>query len=236
MASTTLRNMFVIASLGAICAAPASAVTFDAFSSFVAVNGAGHFAYVSFKNGSATGLNTAGNCVIAGTTCLQGGNANVPGVYKTTGGAFTTGTVKVPGGALILHPGIDNSVEAVFLAPGPGRFRIDAVFFQSDTNPNAVAISPFFRPFGGASVVDPYTLLTRANNSFSFSRTLDFGAGDLFGFDVNNAGNYFNDSTGMRFSVTAVAGVPEPATWSMLVAGFAIIGVAARRKAALGAV
>jgi hypothetical protein len=217
---------------GAFAAAPAAAVTYDAFSSFVAVNGVNQFYYVRFKNGVAPALNTPGTCVIAGTICLQGGNSDVPGVYKTQGGAFTTGTVKVPADALIVHPGIDSSVEALFRPNAPGRYRIEASFFQTDTNPNAVAISPFFLPLGGPSVVDPYTLLTTASPSFSFSRVVTFGAGDLFGFDVNNAGNYFNDSTGMRFSATFIPGVPEPAAWGMMLIGFAAIGVAARRSAA----
>lgn len=220
---------------GACGAVPAYAVTYDAFASFVAINGVNQFTYVRFKNGAAPALNTPGNCVIAGTICLQGGNNDVPGVYKTQGGAFTTGTVKVPGDALILHPGIDSSVEALFRPNAPGRYRIDATFFQTDTNPNVVAISPFFLPVGGSSAVDPYTLLTVASPSFGFSRVVTFGAGDLFGFDVNNAGSYFNDSTGMRFSATFMPGVPEPSTWGLLVIGFAAVGVAARRRTTLAA-
>ena len=45
-----------------------------------------------------------------------------------------------------------------------------------------------------------------------------------------------NDDAGLRFqnfsynSVTAQGGVPEPATWAMMVIGFGAVGLAARRR------
>jgi hypothetical protein len=38
---------------------------------------------------------------------------------------------------------------------------------------------------------------------------------------------YFNDSTGVNFSVSSV---PEAASWAMMITGFGIVGGAARRR------
>ena len=54
---------------------------------------------------------------------------------------------------------------------------------------------------------------------------------DLFIIGASNARNDSNDSFKLR-SITATAAVPEPATWGMMIGGFAIAGVAMRRRKA----
>ncbi|WP_443971844.1 PEPxxWA-CTERM sorting domain-containing protein [Sphingobium sp. CR28] len=57
-------------------------------------------------------------------------------------------------------------------------------------------------------------------------------AGNLFIIGASNARNDSNDSFKLR-SITATAAVPEPATWGMMIGGFAIAGVAMRRRKAV---
>ena len=46
-------------------------------------------------------------------------------------------------------------------------------------------------------------------------------------FAVNNAGNFSNNSTGLVANVTAV---PEPASWELMLLGFAGLGFAGYRR------
>ena len=45
---------------------------------------------------------------------------------------------------------------------------------------------------------------------------------------VGNGGSYFNDSTAVNVFVSGA--VPEAATWGLMIAGFGMIGYAARRR------
>ena len=53
-------------------------------------------------------------------------------------------------------------------------------------------------------------------------------AGTIIDYGVNNAGSFFNDSTGLSLTFTST---PEPAAWAMMLIGFAGLGFALRRKA-----
>ena len=92
---------------------------------------------------------------------------------------------------------------------------------------------------------------------FDFSSTSPFAAVDFQNPTIGSSVNYFclNDAgggcsgnpsaIGLRLSGAALgelqsgvtligtAGVPEPASWAMLIAGFGLVGAAARRKSAL---
>jgi hypothetical protein len=84
----------------------------------------------------------------------------------------------------------------------------------------------------GAQTVDPYTLISPGAPSFTYSRQIAINAFGYFAFDLNPANDgYAADSTGVRFTVTNVAAVPEPATWGMMMTGFAAIGALVRRRA-----
>jgi hypothetical protein len=58
-----------------------------------------------------------------------------------------------------------------------------------------------------------------------------YGGGNYF-YSFNPAGGYISSGgNDVNFQVNGTA-VPEPATWAMLVAGFGLVGLAARRKPA----
>lgn len=78
---------------------------------------------------------------------------------------------------------------------------------------------------GGSSITDAgktYSLI-----EFSYRRFL----GDAVQANVARPGGDGNDYVG-NFRIDATGAVPEPASWALMVGGFGLIGVAARRRSA----
>jgi hypothetical protein len=57
-------------------------------------------------------------------------------------------------------------------------------------------------------------------------------AGQKIGLAIDYAGLYYNDSTGVRFTLNGPGGVPEPATWALMIVGFGGAGAMLRRRRA----
>lgn len=228
-----------------LAAAPAHAQMYDAFSSFNGTQGAGGFIY---GTADPANPNLAGptftsntNCWISGSVCLQdnssGTVASLPGVYKGGSPALQATTVNVPQDRLLIHPG-DNSLVtyAAFIAPTAGTYRLYASFNSQDTNPTGVNIFRIgttngglpltFNQIGGLGAGDTTSV-------FTDYQLVTLGAFEGIGYAIGNGGSYFNDSTGVNFSV--VAGVPEPATWALMILGFGAVGGAMRRRQAVAA-
>lgn len=224
---------FIAVMVGALAlASTANAATFDAFDSFDGTQGAGGFTYHILPAGPGAGvaqLLTAptGGCIVTSAYCLQAGS-NLPGVYKSlTGGA--EGTYTIPNDRLLVHPGNPNPIAVFFHAPSAGDYDFTVSLDILDRAPTGVAIIAVSN-IGG--VINSFLLSTlgSGNPTFSRSGSLTLAQGDAFGLVINPAGNYANDSTGLNFTVTQVAGVPEPATWAMMLLGFGAVGALARRK------
>ena len=225
-------RIVLAAALAVVAAAPAAAVTYDAFGSFTGTHTGGAFTYGVLDDTGATPAFTAYNdtpgCagLISNTICTS--NGFLPAAFKSTSGAHQSGTVIVPGDALVFHPGPNagQSSAVVFTAPTTSRYTLSFSSFVADSNPSGVVIEAFSPGF----TLIPVATLTSANPTFSFaSFPLFFTAGDQVGFAVNYDGVYNNDSTGINVTLTAV---PEPASWALMVAGFGLIGFAARRRTA----
>lgn len=215
--------------------APASAATFDAFTSFNGTQGAGNFFYLRapISGGPASLLNaTINGCgaLPGASSCLDtsgGPNGGLPGVYKSTT-AFTYSTVNVPNDRLLFHPGPSDNVLSAWVAPTTSKYKITGLFNALDVSPTGVFIYRFTNAPGSLVVTGIGPLAAgNPNASLSFTQTLVLDAGEFYGFGVNPAGNYFNDSTGVNFTVTAV---PEPAAWAMMIAGFGLTGAMLRRR------
>lgn len=210
----------------AAVAGPASAATYDAFSSFTGTNTGGAFTYGSFDGANTfTPYNDAPGCAARISDVICTSNGDLPGAFKSTSGAHQSGTVQVPGNALLLHPGagVNEDSAVVFTAPTAGRYKFTFSAFVADNSPtgvNIVSFSPGFFTMQQAA-------LSAANPTFSGTQTSFVPAGLQIGLAVNNGGLYYNDSTGVNFTVTQV---PEPAAWSLMIAGFAMTGFAARRR------
>jgi len=215
-------------------AIPAAAQTYDAFSTFDGTQGAGNFTYGSWDGSSFTAFTGDTGCSnkISGVVCL----GDLPGAFATTTGAHQSGTVIVPGDALILHPGPNagQAAAVMFTAPTTADYFVDFSAFVADNNPSGVNLIIFSPTLG---VSNPFFTLTAANPSFSISNYLlgpgvDAPAGFQFGFAVDYDGSYYNDSTGIKFTVRTVqdGAVPEPASWALMVGGFGLVGGAMRRR------
>ena len=69
--------------------------------------------------------------------------------------------------------------------------------------------------------------------TYSYSGSAFLTAGDVLSTIINRQGNYGSDSTGENFTVSSA--VPETASWMLMIAGFGLVGVAARRRTAVAA-
>jgi hypothetical protein len=220
----------IAATLLAGVAVPAAATNYDAFTSFNGTQGAGGFSYGSFDGTNFTAFTGDTGCSnkISNVVCL----GDLPGAFASTTGAHQSGTVIVPGDALILHPGnaANQDSAVLFTTPTAGVYSIDFSSFVADNNPSGVNITFFALGLGGTTL----TTLDAAHPTFSWSTTSPvLAAGTQFGFAVNYDGVYYNDSTGINFTVhgpDASGAVPEPASWAMMVGGFGLVGGAMRRR------
>lgn len=240
MKLTTFSALAIAGAL--VAAAPAQAQVYDAFTSFNGTqnspsNPTQRFIYGTANTatpgipGSFFATNT--NCAIAGSFCLQasanGGISSLPGVYAGGSPIFQYGTVNVPQDRLLIHPG-DNSdlTFAAFVAPTAGQYRIVASFNPQDISPTGVSIFRIGTTSGGLPLTfNQVGSLSGVGSFFSDTQLVTLGASEAIGYGIGNGGSYFNDSTGVQFTVTAV---PEPATWAMMMLGVGAIGFGLRRR------
>lgn len=234
--NTTLRTAVIAAALAAAAVSPASAVTYDAFTSFNGTQGAGNFFYGAsnddFSDGAAFAANT--NCFIAGAVCLQAlPNSDVPGVTKSTTTSFQYSSVNVPDDRLLLHPGpnaLDGNVFAAFFAPTTGNYAFTANFSVLDIAPSGTIVSLRSIAMGGLITTLFSANLGAGSPTASFSGTQLLAPGEALLAVVNRNGSHGSDSTGLNFTIN---GVPEPASWALLIAGFGLTGAAMRRRRSL---
>jgi len=229
------KSLIAAAAIATV-AMPAAATSYDAFSSFDGTQGAGNFSYGSWDGSSFTAFTGDTGCSnkISNVICL----GDLPGAFKTTSGAHQSGTVIVPGDALILHPGPNagQAAAVMFTVTNAADYNVDFSAFVADNNPSGVNLLIFSPTFG---VSFPVGSLNAQNHNVSLSGSL-LGPGVIapvgfqFGFAVDYDGSYYNDSTGINLTVStadAPGGVPEPASWAMMVGGFGLVGGAMRRRA-----
>jgi hypothetical protein len=228
-----MKSLAIAASLALMAAQPAAAVTYDAFSSFNATQGAGGFTYGVYNDSTNafSAFTQSAGCsgYISNTICLNDGA--LPAAFKSTSGAHQSGSVIVPGDALILHPGPDAGEDSavLFTAPTAGIYNISISTFVADNNPSGVNIYIFSPTFGS----QPITTLDSTHTSYSLNTAGPLFAGEQIGIAVNYDGVYYDDSTGVNFTLSSV---PEPATWTMMLTGFGIAGAALRRRKPVAAI
>ena len=164
------------------------------------------------------------------TSCWQiapGAATAVPlvGINNTAGTLDSVGmfsTIVLPKDVLWMHPG-DLLVESIvqWKAPAAGMYSISGFFELLDNHANGVFVkiydngSPVFTP---AVLTGAATPPNTPGGKDSFFLTLSLIPGEVISFGVNNAGNYFYDSTGLAATITRV---PEPTSLSLLAIGLA---------------
>jgi hypothetical protein len=207
-----------------------AATTCDAFTSFNGTQAAGNFSWLSSAPNGVTPLSSE-SCVINNTICLglPGAPNGLPGVFKSTGTASTTHTY-MPLDRLLIHPGISSSLLGAFVAPTAGEYsysiQLDGLTAGTSANTFALVVR------NGQSTTLGTGFLLGLGSTAVFNGTQTLAAGESILIGLGNAGNYSSDSTGLRFTVTQLGGngVPEPAAWAMMIAGFGLVGGAMRRR------
>ncbi|MDP3852663.1 PEPxxWA-CTERM sorting domain-containing protein [Phenylobacterium sp.] len=219
----------------------AGAATYSAYDQFNVAGGA--ITATDFAFGYLPGGDTFGGALTAftrfDTNCA--GNVNfqcaatfsgdtTPGVYKAAG-SHATGTVVFQPGELNLHPGSQGELTAVqFIAPIAGLYSFSGTFSINDLYPNSVSLLTYV----GGTNTHSSTLSGGFGSSYAINFDANLAAAQRVTFLVGPNGAYNNDSTGFALTVSA-GGVPEPATWAMMILGFAGTGVALRRQKAIRA-
>jgi hypothetical protein len=214
----------------------ASAATYDAFTSFDGVGSStdGAFTFGEFDGTTFTPFDTVGFSTFPGTLSYSSSGHYYPVAVKTaTGGSYVSNTVTIPSDALILHPGPGPSggpyAAIRFVAPTAGTYTITANAVQIDRESNTVEAGFLFRGLQSSFDLTPggSTFLTdKVPTALNTTRT--FASGEALTLLIGNAGNYYFDTTAVNFTVTD--SVPEPAAWSLLIAGFVLTGAALRRS------
>jgi hypothetical protein len=240
--------IFAAAVAALLAAAPtvAGATTvFDAVSDFsIANNPNGVWAYGEGTAGSTftAFANSFSNSPVTNVNYWQSSSPSlgVPLVGENTGSsAVVNGTYLLPTGVLWVHPGQSDDVLVQFTAPTSGTYAYSGGFELLDAYPSGVLGEIYDN---GTQIYSGTLTGPGANQatltpgqSESFGGSVYLNAGDHLTFAVNNDGNYLYDSTGLTAVVSTGSAVPEPATWGLILLGFAGLGFAGYRRNRLDA-
>ncbi len=217
----SILKMFIVAGAVAL-AAPSTAVV-------IAVNNA------SFETLPAGGLPFAG----CGTGCSYSIDA-VPGwINSGNSGQFQPGSSSgnfayfnyVPDGLTVAYSNggpISQTVAATAVAGRTYTLLVDFGVRNDIGNPGSVALV-----VNGVSTLAS-GLLPASGTWSTYTATYTALAGDAGGaisVALDTPGSQ-GDFDNVRLSDDSVAGVPEPATWALMIGGLAGVGIAARRRRA----
>ena len=122
-------------------------------------------------------------------------------------------------GRLLFTFNPQDVITAVNANPDPAQYY---------GNPNA--------PYAGANSGEPYIFLNFFNDTGHFDRVVFSENPQQGGYESDNhtVGHFLTKGTGTSFPLSGgfpAAGVPEPESWAMMLAGFGLAGMAARRRA-----
>ncbi len=170
--------------------------------------------------------------LLAGAAMLVGTGAQAQTLSNSNANGYVT-TTALPGTFSLT--GGDN---------GSGTFG-DTLYTDTAMGPLSIAGTFNYQSFDvDGGVFDPAgyilggTLFQLSNSGASSNGNFSFnvGAGQTYGFYVHTTDNRFGPG---RISVVsnafaaATGAVPEPATWAMMLAGFGMIGFAARKRSSV---
>lgn len=241
-----MRKLMTLAIMagGIAFASPALATTFDMVTGYNTApytygSGVGGSTFSAFTNNFATGCQGAANF-----TCHTNSSAfGLPAVGKNIGATtFSFASVTLPNDVVYFHPGNSAGQDAIlrFTAATTDIYTLSGNFIRldrttTDSGSQDGVLASIFK-VSGSTYTSLYSnvLVGAFNNSISFTGlSTSLAAGDYLEFVVNRRTAFNTDSTGLRATITTGVlggGVPEPATWAMMLLGFGLIGTTLRRR------
>ena len=163
-------------------------------------------------------------------------------VWNTTADSFYTLFLQTPGLGDFLNP--NDEAISYDVADGANRFLLAGDGFRPGETADSDPVYNLLLTFAsGGTLSGSYTPLTNTfigGNSYTFEgRTyslVEFSWRRYLGNAVSEyvavPGGDGNDYSGnIRIDSALAAGVPEPATWGLMILGFGMVGGAMRRRA-----
>jgi hypothetical protein len=124
-------------------------------------------------------------------------------------------------------PALDRGNQLEFLKDGVVVATITPLDVIANTGSCPDGSNPYCGnpggPFAGANTGEPYAFI-----NVYFSNGASFDAVRFF--EDPTVGGYESDNHTVGYFITKGGVVPEPATWAMMIAGFGLVGFAARRR------
>ena len=203
--------------IAAALAAPAAAVTYDPhadFSTAANPNGAYTYGYEATLGGTLTNFTNGGAANGQAQSWTSPSVDQYLGVYNRP----TT---------LLQHPGPAGQYSVLRITVATtGQYVVNGVYSNGDNASTDVhVLTNGVAAFNGA--------VNGAGSSSSFGFTQLLAAGSTVDFAVGNGGN--GDNNDSTLLSATVGSVPEPASWALLIAGFGMVGIAARRRSTAAA-
>jgi hypothetical protein len=170
----------------------------------------------------------------------SGGTGLYPVAFRDTPYSLTL-TSTIPGGVNYFGywlSALDAGNTVSFYSGGTLLFVFDPSDVLAAVNaapvPSAYYGNPT-APFHGQNGGEPYVFLNFFNDNGSFDR-IDFSENPNFGggyeSDNHTVGHFLTKGTGTV--VPQANAVPEPASWAMMITGFALVGLMVRARRARG--
>ncbi len=202
----------------------------------IAFDSSGTLFGVSFNtlyrvNTSNASLTTVGSLGIGGANALVfGSNGTLYAAANNTTGLYSVNTLT--GAATLLG-------DTGFVSSGDLAFVGNSLFLAAETGASDSLVSVGLGPVSGGLVgsfgVNDVFGMARAENGVLYGvtgnsiRSINTATGaSTFVITYNYAGR--GQAFGTSFFLEAQQGVPEPATWAMMLLGFGAIGFAMRRR------
>jgi hypothetical protein len=167
--------------------------------------------------------------------------ASAPFLFRTTAAGSTVAGYNdgdFLAGDVIVHSTNPNSGAPVFInwtAPGAGTISFaGSLWYAHSPVTRANTVTALLNGASLGSVVTAPGVTRSAAVSLS-GTGLSVGAGDVLAFRFDPvAGQSFGSLTGIDATIrfAASSAVPEPATWAMMIVGFAAVGGSLRRRGA----
>ncbi len=134
---------------------------------------------------------------------------------------------------------LDHGNQVTFYSGGKRLFTFDPSDVIAEVNRHADAASYYGNPnaaFAGQNRGEPYIFLDFFDDHGSFDKVVFAENPQQGGYESDNhtVGHFLTKGTGTGVTLNPTSfptgAVPEPATWAMMLAGFGLVGIGARRR------